>query len=62
MNEIKEIKKMNVSNANIKKQRGVTLLEYALIGGLITVAAIAFLPDIGTKVGEYMGAIKNAMK
>lgn len=47
---------------NSKKQRGVTLLEYALIGGLITVAAIAFLPEIGNKVGQYMGSISNAMK
>jgi Flp pilus assembly pilin Flp len=54
--------KINKPTENGKKQRGVTLLEYALIGGLITVAAIAFLPDIGAKVGEYMGAIKNAMK
>ncbi len=52
----KEIKK------SVRKQRGVTLLEYALIGGLITVAAIAFLPEIGTQVGVYMGTIKDAMK
>lgn len=52
------------SNNAVKKQKqkGITLLEYALIGGLITVAAIAFLPDIGAKVSTYMGAIKDAMK
>lgn len=36
--------------ANLKKQKGVTMIEYALIAALISVVAILALTNAGTQV------------
>jgi Flp pilus assembly pilin Flp len=39
------------------KQRGVTMVEYALIAAAITIAAVVFLPKIGTAVSSTFSKI-----
>jgi Flp pilus assembly pilin Flp len=41
----------------LTKQRGVTIVEYALIAAAITIAAVVFLPQIGTYVSTTFSKI-----
>ena len=41
-----------------KKRRGVTLIEYALIGTLIAVVAIAALTGLGEGIGKQFNELK----
>ena len=45
----------------IVDDRGGEVLEYALIAGLIVVAAIATIGAVGTKVLAYWGSINSSM-
>ena len=42
-------------------KRGVTMIEYALIAGLISVVAIALLSAMGTSVQNIFTSINNAL-
>jgi Flp pilus assembly pilin Flp len=44
------MKAMNLLSKLVKDEQGGEVLEYALIAGLIVVAAIASITSIGTKV------------
>lgn len=44
-----------------KRQRGVTLLEYALIAVLVAVAAIAAMTFLGTEVGQTFNNVANKL-
>ncbi len=41
--------------------KGVTMIEYALIAGLISVVAIALLSAMGTSVKSIFTSINNAL-
>jgi pilus assembly protein Flp/PilA len=41
--------------------RGVTMIEYALIAGLISVVAITLLTGMGTSVKNLFTSINNAL-
>ena len=41
--------------------RGVTMIEYALIAGLISVVAITLLTGMGTSVKNIFTSINNAL-
>jgi len=45
-----------------RKQKGSTVIEYALIAALISVAAIAAFSFIGTSVQSTMSGIGSAME
>ena len=42
-------------------KKGVTMIEYALIAGLISVVAIALLSAMGSSVKKIFGSINNAL-
>jgi pilus assembly protein Flp/PilA len=42
---------------DIKSQKGVTLIEYSLLAGLIAVAAVSTLTTVGTDVKALFTAI-----
>ena len=45
----------------VKEEEGVTMLEYVLIGGLISIAAVSILPSIATKLLAGYTSINAAM-
>jgi Flp pilus assembly pilin Flp len=45
----------------IMDENGGEVLEYALIAGLIIVAALATISAVGTKVLAYWGSINSSM-
>ena len=47
--------------AAAKSQKGVTMIEYALIAALIAVVAVTALTDVGTALVAKFTAIKNAL-
>ena len=46
----------------MKNVQGVTAIEYTLIAGLISVAAIVAMGSIGTKVNGVMSNVASVMK
>jgi pilus assembly protein Flp/PilA len=45
----------------LKDEQGGEVLEYALIAGLIVVAAIAVIGSVGTKVLARWGSLNSSM-
>ena len=45
----------------VNDDRGVDLIEYALLAGLIGVVAVTAIGAIGTKVGTIYGAIQTKL-
>ena len=45
----------------LREERGGEVLEYALIAGLIVVAAIAAITTVGTKVLARWTSVQNSM-
>lgn len=45
-----------------KRQKGVTLLEYAIIAALIAAVTIAIISAIGGKVNNTFATINNQLK
>lgn len=45
----------------LKHQKGVTMIEYALIAALIAVVAVTTLTDVGTALVAKFTAVKNAL-
>ena len=45
----------------MKNEQGATAIEYVLIASLISVAAIAAMGSVGTKVSNVMSNVANAM-
>lgn len=53
---------MNLGKFSSKKnQKGVTMIEYALIAALIAVVAVVVLTDVGTALVAKFTAVKNAL-
>jgi Flp pilus assembly pilin Flp len=57
--DMKTISNMLVSV--LKDEQGGEVLEYALIAGLIVVAAIAVIGSVGTKVLARWGSLNSSM-
>lgn len=53
--------KQNLLVRLVKDEQGGEVLEYALIAGLIVVAAIAVIGSIGTKVLARWNAVDSSM-
>ena len=58
---------MNLSQAlknrfAMKRQRGVTMIEYALIAALIAVAAVAVLTLLGPEIANTFTKVETEMK
>ena len=58
---------MNLSQAlknrlAVKRQRGVTMIEYALIAALIAVAAVAVLTLLGPEIAATFTTVTDEMK
>lgn len=45
----------------MKKQRGATMVEYAIMVALIAVVAIAIISSLGTEVSTTFSGVNNAM-
>lgn len=45
----------------VQSQKGVTMIEYALIAALIAVVAVTTLTDVGTALISKFTAVKNAL-
>lgn len=52
---------MNLLKKLFNDERGGEVLEYALIAGLIVVAAIAIIGAVGTKVVARWTSLNNSM-
>lgn len=46
---------------SIKSQKGATMIEYALIASLISIAAISVLDDVGAAVLNVFTAVETAI-
>lgn len=45
-----------------KREKGATMIEYALVVGLITIAAITVLQNVGRQVSSSFVKIDSALK
>lgn len=45
-----------------RTQKGVTMIEYALIAALIAVAAVVVLGTIGNDINTKFGTVSNSLK
>ena len=52
---------LNVLSKLIRDEQGGEVLEYALIAGLIVVAAIAVISSVGTKVLGRWNSLNSSM-
>lgn len=55
------MKAMNLLSKLVKDEQGGEVLEYALIAGLIVVAAIAAISSVGTKVLARWTSLNSSM-
>ena len=53
---------MNFVTSFLKDESGATMIEYALIAGLISVVAITALQGIGTQVNDKLGDVEGALQ
>lgn len=51
---------MEIMKRLVQEEEGQGVVEYALIVGLISIAAIALMPSIGTKVTAIFQSILDA--
>jgi len=50
---------LNLVSRLIGDERGVTAIEYSLIGALISVATVSFIATIGTNLSDTFNTIAN---
>jgi pilus assembly protein Flp/PilA len=55
------MKVTNVFSKLVRDEQGGEVLEYALIAGLIVIAAIAAITSVGTKVLGRWTSVQNSM-
>ena len=56
------MKNIRVLMAKLRRdEKGATVIEYALIAALISVAAILAFTALGTKVGDTMNGVSNKL-
>ncbi|MGB3070737.1 MAG: Flp family type IVb pilin [Ottowia sp.] len=51
----------NIIKQFLKDEEGATAIEYGLIAGLIAVAILVVVGDIGTELNRLFGQIKDAL-
>jgi len=51
----------NWLKARLSEEDGATMVEYALIAALISIAAIAIMPTLGAKILATFTTINNAI-
>jgi Flp pilus assembly pilin Flp len=51
----------NLISALVRDEQGGEVLEYALVAGLIVVAAIAVIGSVGTKVLARWNSLNNSL-
>jgi len=56
----KELAMRNLSKTFLRDERGGEVMEYALIAGLIIVAAIAVIGAVGTKVVAHWTSLNTS--
>ena len=47
--------------AFLRREEGLTTVEYAIAGGLVGAAVIVAFTNLGTQVGRIIGLIVNAL-
>lgn len=52
---------MNKILAFFRDEQGLTMIEYAVAGGLITLGAVAAFTQLGTAVGAKITSVKGAL-
>lgn len=52
---------MEIMKRLVREEEGQGMVEYALILGIISIAAIAILPNIGREVGKIFSEIEKAL-
>lgn len=45
----------------LRDEEGLTMIEYAVAGGLVTLGAVVAFTDLGTAVGTKVTAIKDTV-
>ena len=55
------VKAADIKGKEIEKQRGASLVEYALLVALIAVVAIAALTTLGGTVSERFSAVSSSL-
>jgi len=48
-------------NYQLNKIKGATMIEYVLIAGLISIAAVALLTPLGTKIAAVFSNVTTAL-
>lgn len=49
------------SKRSLKRQKGVTMIEYALIAALVAIAALVTLTSLGTTINAKFDAVRTAI-
>jgi pilus assembly protein Flp/PilA len=57
----KEFAMKNLISSFLKDESGATAIEYGLIAAGISVAIIAVVQGLGTKLNSTFGSVKNAL-
>ena len=53
---------MEIMKRLVQEEEGQGMVEYALIIGIISIAALAFLPGIGSKIGDIFKKVETVIK
>lgn len=53
---------MNKILAFFREEQGLTMIEYAVAGGLITLGAVAAFGELGTAIGAKILAVSDVLK
>lgn len=52
---------MKTLMAFLRDEQGLTMIEYAVAGGLITLGAVVAFTDLGTAIGTKITSVKGAL-
>jgi len=52
---------MKTLMAFLRNEQGLTMIEYAVAGGLITLGAVVAFTDLGTAIGTKITSVKGAL-
>lgn len=47
--------------AFLRDEQGLTMIEYAVAGGLITLGAVVAFTDLGSAIGTKVTSVKDAL-
>jgi len=52
---------MKTLMAFLRDEQGLTMIEYAVAGGLITLGAVVAFTDLGSAIGTKITSVKGAL-